>query len=76
MWFILQLSLGLLAMGLSTYHAFLMKARAAEATALGFDSLAAMAYGMVGFHLILAAVAFSCLCCIIKSHCTLKHFHG
>jgi hypothetical protein len=61
MWFYLQMMFGLLALSVSSYHAYLMSQRALEANALGEASLEAMCYGMVGFHLLLAALAISSL---------------
>jgi hypothetical protein len=72
MWFYLQLMFGLLALGVSSYHAHQMNQRAIEASALGEASLAALCYGLVGFHLILAALAISSLYFVIQHQRTLK----
>ena len=61
MWFCLQLMFGLLALGVSSYHAYLMSQRALEANSLGETSLEVLCYGMVGFHLLLSAMAISAL---------------
>lgn len=66
MWFVLQLLFGLLSLVVSSYHTFLMSQRAFEASALGEASLTAFCYGVVGFHLLLAALSISYLYFAIK----------
>lgn len=76
MWFFFQLLMGLMALGVSTYHAFVMRERAIEATTLGHEGLSTLAYGMVGFHLLTATICLSALYFVIKRQYALRRSQG